>query len=204
MAGCTAARTPVRVLHAEGAERYYQLQIAIKQGKNIYANASPLQLSDDEQRDIYRVLNGNLYINVNASLCKYILLRLDALLSDGSARYDFPVISVEHVLPQKPLANSEWMKWFPGDVRHRYLHQLGNLVLLSRQKNHDANNYDFARKKDVYFSRQGVSSFALTSQVIQESEWTPSVIQKRQHELISKLADYWNLKSPSLHVVKGA
>jgi len=156
-------------------------------------------------------LNGNLYINVNASLCKYILLRLDALLSDGSARYDFPTISVEHVLPQKPLANSEWLKRFPGDARNRYLHQLGNLVLLSKQKNHDANNYDFARKKAVYFSnRQGISPFALTSQVIREPEWTPAVIQKRQHEMVSKLANYWNLKSPtiqkspSLHVVKGA
>lgn len=193
------------------SERYYQLQTAIKQSKNVYASDSPLQLSDDEQRDIYRALNGNLYINVNASLCKYILLRLDALLSDGSARYDFPTISVEHVLPQKPLANSEWLKRFPGDARTRYLHQLGNLVLLSKQKNHDANNYDFARKKAVYFSnRQGISPFALTSQVIREPDWTPAVIQKRQQELVSKLADYWNLKSPtvpkspSLRVVKGA
>jgi len=192
-------------------ERYYQLQMAIKQSKNVYASDAPLQLSDDEQRDIYKALNGNLYINVNASLCKYILLRLDALLSDGSARYDFPTISVEHVLPQKPLANSEWLKRFPGDARNRYLHQLGNLVLLSKQKNHDANNYDFARKKAVYFSnRQGISPFALTSQVIREPEWTPAVIQQRQHELVSKLANYWNLKSPtvqkspSLHVVKGA
>ncbi|HEV2654375.1 MAG TPA: HNH endonuclease family protein, partial [Ktedonobacteraceae bacterium] len=143
--------------------------------------------------------------------CKYILLRLDALLSDGSARYDFPTISVEHVLPQKPLANSEWLKRFPGDARNRYLHQLGNLVLLSKQKNHDANNYDFAKKKAVYFSnRQGVSPFALTSQVLREPEWTPAVIQKRQHELVSKLANYWNLKvptiqkNPALHVVKGA
>ncbi|HEV2659637.1 MAG TPA: HNH endonuclease family protein, partial [Ktedonobacteraceae bacterium] len=197
--------------YSRRSERYYQLQTAIKQGKNVYASGSPLQLSDDEQRDIYKALNGNLYINVNASLCKYILLRLDALLSDGSARYDFPTISVEHVLPQKPLANSEWLKRFPGDARNRYLHQLGNLVLLSKQKNHDANNYDFAKKKAVYFSnRQGVSPFALTSQVLREPEWTPAVIQKRQHELVSKLASHWNLKSPtiqkspSLHVVKGA
>ncbi|HYU71174.1 MAG TPA: hypothetical protein VEL31_00720, partial [Ktedonobacteraceae bacterium] len=67
------------------------------------------------------------------------------------------------------------------------------------------------KKKGVYFSnRQGASPFALTSQVIQEPEWTPGVVQKRQHELVSKLAGYWNLKNPSLqkssslHVVKGA
>jgi hypothetical protein len=193
------------------SERYYQLQMAIKQGKNIYASDSPLQFSDEEQHAIYRVLNGNLYTNVSATLCKYILLRLDTLLSDGSARYDFPIISVEHVLPQKPLANSEWLKWFPNDLRNRYQHQLCNLVLLSRQTNHEANNYDFAKKKSVYFSnRQGASPFALTSQVLRESAWTPAVLQKRQHELMSKLANYWRLKSPdaqknpTLHVVKRA
>jgi hypothetical protein len=187
------------------SERYRQLQMAIKQGKNVYASTSPLQLTDDEQRDIYRALNGNLYVNVNASLCKHILLRLDSLLSDGSASYEFPTISVEHVLPQKPVSNSEWTKWFSRDLHDRYLHRLGNLVLLSRQKNQDANNYDFARKKEIYFSnRQGSSPFALTSQVISTSEWTPEVVQRRQHELVNKLANYWNLKIPSLQVVKGA
>ncbi len=187
------------------AERYHRLQMSIKQGNNVYASASPLQLTDDEQRDTYRALNGNLYINVNASLCKYILLRLDSLLSDGSASYDFPTISVEHVLPQKVAVNSEWTKWFPADVQSRWVHRLGNLVLLSRQKNHDASNYDFTRKKEVYFSnRLGVSPFVLTSQVINTHEWTLDVVQKRQHELVNRLAKYWNLKGSTFQIVKGA
>jgi hypothetical protein len=187
------------------SERYHRLQMTIKQGDNVYEAASPLQLTDEEQRDCYRALNGNLYINVNASLCKYILLRLDALLSDGSASYDFPTISVEHVLPQRPAMNSEWTNWFPADGRNRWVHRLGNLVLLSRQKNHDANNYEFSRKKEVYFSnRLGVSPFVLTSQVINMREWTPEVVQRRQHELVSRLAKYWNLKGSPFQVVKGA
>jgi hypothetical protein len=187
------------------SERYRQLQQAIRQGTNIYASASPLQLTDEEQQDIYKALNGNLYVNLNSSLCKYVLLRLDALLSDGSASYDYSTISVEHVLPQKPALNSEWTRAFPNDLQSRYVHRLGNLVLLSRQKNRDANNYDFARKKEIYFSnRLGVSPFAVTSQVINTREWVPDIVQRRQHELVSKLASYWNLKGPSLHVIKGA
>ncbi len=187
------------------SERYRHLQLTIKQGTNIYGNDSPLQLTDEEQRDIYKALNGNIYVNLNSSLCKYVLLRLDALLSDGSASYDYPTISVEHVLPQKPALNSEWMRAFPGDLQGRWVHRLGNLVLLSRQKNRDANNYDFARKKEIYFSnRLGVSPFVVTSQVINTREWTPDVVQLRQHELVSKLASYWNLKGPSLQVIRGA
>jgi hypothetical protein len=187
------------------SERYRQLQLTIKQGSNVYASTSPLQLTDEEQRDFYKALNGNIYVTINSSLCKYVLLRLDALLSDGSASYDYPTISVEHVLPQKPALNSEWTRAFPGDLQSRCVHRLGNLVLLSRQKNRDANNYDFARKKEIYFSnRLGVSPFAVTSQVINTREWTPEIVQRRQHELVSKLANYWNLKGPSLQVIKRA
>jgi Protein of unknown function DUF262/Protein of unknown function (DUF1524) len=191
--------------HNKRTERYYQLQVAIKNNHNkIYESSSPLQLTDDEQREIYRTLNGNLYENVSVSVCKYILLRLDTLLSEGTASYELPTISVEHVLPQKPQPNSEWTKWFPGDLHKRYLHRLGNLVLLSKQKNHDANNYDFAKKKAVYFSKQGASPFVLTSQVINTREWTPDAVQKRQHDLVNKLAHYWNIASPPLQVVKRA
>ncbi|MBA2396026.1 MAG: DUF262 domain-containing protein [Ktedonobacteraceae bacterium] len=187
------------------SERYRQLQQAIKQGMNVYTSVSPLQLTDEEQHDIYKALNGNVYVNINSSLCKYILLRLDTLISDGSASYDFPTISVEHVLPQKPAPNSEWTRVFPGDLQNRWVHRLGNLVLLSRQKNRDANNYDFARKKEIYFSnRLGVSPFVVTSQVINTREWTPEIVQRRQQDLVSRLASHWNLKGPSLHVIKGA
>ncbi len=191
--------------HSKRLERYHQLQMAIKQGKNVYISTSPLQLTDAEQRDIYKTLNGNLYANVSVSLCKYILLRLDALISEGTANYDFPVVSVEHVLPQKPLLNSEWTRWFPGDLHNRHVHRLGNLVLLSKQKNQDANNYDFTKKKEVYFSnRQGASPFVLTSQVLYAREWTPEVVQRRQRDLVTKLASYWNFSGSFLQVVKGA
>ncbi len=190
--------------HNKRADRYRRIQMAIKQDKDVYSDSSPLQLNADEQRAIYRALNGDLYANVNASLCKYILLRLDTLLSDGTATYNLPIISVEHVLPQKPASNSEWTKWFPKELQGRYVHRLGNLVLLSRQKNNDANNYDFAKKKAVYFFNHGVSPFVLTSYVTQVDKWTPEVVERRQRELVSRLTRYWNFSGPTLHMVKGA
>ena len=190
--------------HNKRSERYRQIQMAIKQGKDVYMDSSPLQLTTTEQQAIYKTLDGNLYANVNASLCKYILLRLDTLLSEGTATYNLPIISVEHVLPQKPASNSEWTKWFPKDLQGRYVHRLGNLVLLSRHKNNDANNYDFAKKKAIYFSNHGVSPFVLTSHVTQVDKWTPEVVERRQHELVSRLVRYWNFSGSSLHMVRGA
>jgi hypothetical protein len=124
-----------------------------------------------------------------------VLLRLDADLSEGAAYYDYAVISVEHVLPQSPNVDSVWVQWFPTpEERDKYTHCLGNLVLLSHRKNSQARNYDFDRKKERYFkSRDGISRFALTTQVLQESEWTPGVIERRQEDAMQRLGRVWNI-----------
>ena len=86
---------------------------AIEQGKDLYAVESPLQLADPEKRDIMTILDGDLYLEAKIRL--YVLLRLDAELSKGQATYNYPTITVEHVLPQTPAQNSLWMGWFPTD-----------------------------------------------------------------------------------------
>ena len=48
---------------------------------------------------------------------RYVLLRLDSVLSAGGATYDYPIITVEHVLPQNPATNSEWRQWFTDEER---------------------------------------------------------------------------------------
>lgn len=63
-----------------------------------------------------------------------------------------------------------------------------------RSKNSQARNYDFNKKKTSYFqSKNGVTTFALTTQVVQENEWTPKTLEKRQKKLINLLRDAWNL-----------
>lgn len=173
-------------------ERYSRLLIAIENNDDLYVPTSALQLTDEEQRNILTSLDGNLY---ETRFCKHVLLRLDEALAGTDASYNYASISVEHVLPQNPLPNSEWVKHFPHlEEREQYVHQIGNLVLLSHRKNAQAQNYDFAKKKQVYFlTAKGVVSFALTTQVVNESEWTPDVIKRRQQELIQRLGEVWRL-----------
>jgi hypothetical protein len=124
-----------------------------------------------------------------------VLLRLDALLSGGGATYEYPTITVEHVLPQSPPADSEWLSWFPNpDIRTVAVHCLGNLALLTRKKNSSASNYAFDRKKTAYFTRDGVSPFPLTTQVLQYDIWTPEIVADRQNELLAKLETHWRLQ----------
>ncbi len=111
----------------------------------------------------------------------YVLLRLDTALSGGGAIYDYPIITIEHVLPQTPAKASNWMEWFPEELlREGWVHRLANLVLLSRRKNSEAQNFDFETKKEKYFkSDKGVSPFVLTTQVLGQADWTPTVLQAR-------------------------
>ncbi|MDZ8026029.1 MAG: HNH endonuclease family protein [Nostoc sp. DedQUE11] len=109
--------------------------------------------------------------------------------------YDYSVITVEHVLPQNPSADSKWLQWFPNEEeRIQYVHRIGNLALLSRNKNAEAQNYDFNKKKEKYFfSKKGVSPFVLTTQVLHQSEWTPEVIKLRQEDCLQSLRKLWRL-----------
>ncbi len=92
-------------------ERYGRLLRAIESEEDLYHEDSPLQLKDDERKHILEILNGNLY-NM-PRIPRPVLLRLDEARSEGEARYDHGVISIEHVLPQRPSLNSQWLAQQP-------------------------------------------------------------------------------------------
>ena len=137
-------------------------------------------------------LDGELYLEPKVRV--YVLLRLDRALGDKGATYDVDTITVEHVLPQNPRDTSEWLTNFPKPEDRAWTHRIGNLLLLPRRKNSEASNWDFAEKKKRYFaSKQGVSTFALTSQVLKEVAWTPNIVARRQSEAIAALKKVWGL-----------
>lgn len=187
-AGLMILRTNIH----QRTKRYADILQLIEDDADLYGLESSLQLSASEQQEIIKLLYGNLYDMRKVNL--YVLLRLDSLISDGVPNYDgYRVITIEHILPQNPQKNSQWTQWFPSqEERKKYVHRLGNLVLLSRQKNARASNYEFEVKKEKYFNNP-TAIFALTIQAIQEQEWTPEIIEKRQQELLSKLQNLWSL-----------
>jgi hypothetical protein len=179
----------------ERIERFSRLTQAIEENPDsLGADDSPLQLSLKEQARTFEILSGAIYEGLAARARTTIVLRLDSLLSGGGAQYDYDTITVEHVLPQNPPPTSQWISWFPDPNRRSQLvHQLGNLALLTRKKNSSASNYEFDRKKEAYFTLNGVSPFPLTTQVLQHTEWTPEIIAARQTQLLTVLTDHWRL-----------
>ena len=154
-----------------------------------------LELAPDEKVEVISALDGPIYRpRPVARFVRPLLLRLDSMLADANASYDHKTITVEHILPQSPEPESEWVDNFPDEEdRIDWTHRLANLVLLSRSKNARAQNYDFDRKKNEYFQKNGVAGFALTAQVVNEPKWTPSVLKRRQNMLIDTFKTEWNL-----------
>ncbi len=173
--------------------RYGKLLNAIENNTDLYTSDSPLQLTPEENKDIINQLNGDIYLVRKIRM--YVLIRLNDAISNPKITYSqYPTI--EHVLPQNPPQGSEWEQWFPSqEEREKYLHRLGNLVLLSASKNSEAQNFDFIEKQKKYFTtKSGVSPFALTTQVLTQSKWTPQIVEQRQKDAVDKLKEIWRLQ----------
>ena len=172
--------------------RFANIIRAIEDDLDIFNSTAPLQLTTEEKSNVRGALDGPIYLQTRVRMP--LLLRIDSLLADKGATYEHKVLSIEHVLPQTPKPDSNWISWFPDEeLREEWTHKLGNLVLLSRHKNSQAQNFEFDRKKKEYFQKKGVSTFAVTSQVLSETEWTPDVLQRRQRDLLRKLEAEWRL-----------
>ncbi len=163
------------------------------------AELSTLALTDAQKREFIASLDGDIYRKLPKARM-VLMLRLEALVSDGSKRQAFAHLSLEHVLPQKPRATSEWIKWFPDEEeRDSWTHRLANLVPLHVRKNPAASNFDFATKKNVYFKGKGTASpFVLTQEVRSENGWTPTHLAERQSRLVGVLRAHWNLSTTDL------
>ncbi len=174
-------------------DRYCELLHAVDEETDLFNPESPLQLKTRERLEFLKMLDGDIYLLHYP--CRYVLLRLDSKLSEKVATYEHQTVTIEHVLPQRPALESEWVKVFPSrELRQKYVHRLGNLVLLSQGKNMKAENYDFEDKKQRYFSsKDGISPFALTTQVLSVREWTPTTVEQRQGQLLTALKQLWRL-----------
>ncbi len=178
-------------------QRIARYAVVVEELMGAHSLKSPVktvELTASEKSEMQDVLNSDIYY-LTARRRNYLILRLDSFLSDGAASYDAKVLTIEHVLPQTVEGGSEWEKnWPDKEARQHWVHKLANLVPLTQQRNSAARNFDFTKKKTAYFGgRKGVSSYVMTTQVLNTPEWTPEVVKKRQEDLLEVLSNGWNL-----------
>ena len=179
----------------ERIERYGGI-LAVLEAKasSIASVIAAMAPTADEGRAALEIIDGDLYNNKKVR--QYVLLRLDSALAGAGATYEYDTITVEHVLPQTPAADSSWLDWWPDEnERGAWTHRIGNLLLLTRRKNSEAQNFEFADKKARYFSTKagGAAPFVITTQVLAEADWTPKVVAGRQAKAVGALKKLWAL-----------
>lgn len=119
-----------------------------------------LELNNKELTD---ALSGNIY---GKRAARYLLLKLDLLYHGHTTPIVFPeTVSIEHILPQNPNANSQWVIDFTDLQREEWTNKLGNLVLISRRKNSSQGNKDYTIKLEKYF-RSNIELFSNSVRVV--------------------------------------
>lgn len=175
-------------------DRYAEILQELEGEHSLEAPLTSIELSGVEKAEMKAALDSHIY-ELTPRRRNYLILRLDSFLSDGAASYNPSLLTIEHVLPQTVSPGSAWLtSWPDEDLRKAWVHRIANLVPLTQKRNSQAQNYDFATKKTAYFGgSKGVSSYVLTTQVLNTPDWTPAVIQVRQTALLKTLAESWEL-----------
>jgi len=165
---------------------------AIRNGDDLKAANGVLNFSRADVRTIQYNLR-DLHAR-DPSTAKQLLLRLTDHMAGDPQSLSFPDdMSVEHVLPRKTGANSQWRGWFPdSSEREVYTESLGNLMLVTKSQNDRAGNQDFQRKLEVYFKTPAAPQPALNEALRGLSEWKAPQIKAREAELFHLIEGVWN------------
>ena len=123
----------------------------------------------------------------NHKIVKYILAKIERHLYSSDIDLFSDLYTIEHILPE---SNGENWKHIPDDVFERCIYRLGNLAILEKNHNNDAETKSYDDKK-IIFEKSSVS----TTQVIPNyyNQWGEAEINSRQSQLAKQAKQIWKL-----------
>lgn len=124
-----------------------------------------------------------------SKFARYYLRSLEMTSKGESEPYFMPtddrsIINLEHVLPKDPMGN--WPQFTPEQFE-LYINRLGNQTLMRASENSEVKSGAFAQKKQLYAN----STYNLTKQIAEFSDWTVSAIDQRQRALADLALKTW-------------
>ena len=177
--------------------RFSDVIEAIRSGAAMDERHPAFQLTREETRSIVFHLKD--LHKRGPKICKLLLLRLGDLIGGRYFDVDPEAYTIEHILPQRPPATSEWRRLFPtAEDRSQCVESLGNLVLITQEQNDKARNASFDAKKVIYADAPAgtVPLLPITADVLSEAQWRREEIQAREHRLLTMIANLWRIDVP--------
>lgn len=108
-------------------------------------------LDNDEINDLSKRIDGPVGNEVaRILLAVFVWMQEEEADDVVTQRLDFAKATLEHIIPVRPAANTNWLTDFDAKFRERYTHRLGNMTLLTSKTNSGAKNSEFAKKKTLY------------------------------------------------------
>ncbi len=122
-----------------------------------------------------------------------VLLKLDYLFQNHDQRMHFETLAVEHILPQKPADDSQWVRDSTPEQRVEWTDRLGNLVLITGRKNSSQGRLDYDEKKRRYFDRL-IDTCPNSLRVLRSyNRWGPQEFQENQKFVTSRLLEAYGI-----------
>lgn len=145
---------------------------------------------DIDATSFLAVLEGPVY---GKRFARYLMLKLDYYYQNHDQKMHFETLSVEHILPQNPAENSQWLKDFTPEQRDEWTHKLGNLVLITGRKNASQGRLDFTEKVQKYFDKN-IDTCPNSLRVLKKyQEWTPVELEENHSTVINKISKQYGI-----------
>ncbi len=109
---------------------------------------------------------------------------------------DLANATVEHVLPQRPHQNSQWIRDFPNEEeRFSACHSIGNLAIMDYEKNWKIKNEDFSTKRPVI--KEQAAKYKMLAEIAEKKNWTAEAIRERAAVMIERVWEQLNIPAPA-------
>ncbi|MGB3180616.1 MAG: DUF262 domain-containing HNH endonuclease family protein [Cyclobacteriaceae bacterium] len=130
------------------------------------------------------------YAGTRINKTRYLLLKLDLIFGNFNTTIQFNKnnSSVEHLIPRN-IKNTNWN--INEEEHSKWLHRLGNLVLIDRRKNTSLSNRIYSEKKIRY--QGAIETRANTNFIfLNYLKWDIPTLVSNHERVINVLKDYYN------------
>ncbi|QIW16827.1 hypothetical protein A4G20_01705 [Pasteurellaceae bacterium RH1A] len=183
--------------HGDPEKIYFSIAQKIEYGElkksiNIAQDLKVYYLSDKNFTTSFENKLINTKDSKNNKIARYIYSEIEGKMGGNKLDPDDNSITIEHILPQNP--NDSWGNIKSND-REKYTYHIGNMILLEKNLNKEAENDSFERKIEIFRK----SKFKQVSELVISLEndkrsWDGKSIEKRANALSKYAADIWKIQ----------
>jgi hypothetical protein len=157
----------------------------------ILLSLRPIYIEDDSFFSFFADKSFDTRNSRNTKIVRYILCQLEKQESNQDHDFESNTFNIEHILPQKPDAG--WQDFTDAEL-DTMTFRLGNMALLEKNKNQQAENSSFQIKKPILAS----SGFKTTQSIAVENEsWSSERIEIRQKKMAKLAKTIWRISQLS-------